>query len=199
MGSHPLFFGMRVAMPKPNGWHPERYRPLLRLQVRQLQLDPRLQRRFDESDLVQETLLRAHLGLAEFRGNNEAALLTWLEHILANVLTDAVRREHAQKRDVALEQSLDAAVEQSSARLGQYLTANGVSPAEQVERQEQLLRLASALDQLPDDYRDVIIYRELHGTSLDAIAARMGRTGKAIAGLLVRARRRLRELLAEPR
>ncbi len=184
-------------MPEPNGWHPERYRPLLRLQVRQLQLDPRLQRRFDESDLVQETLLRAHRGLADFRGDNEAALLNWLEQILANVLTDAVRREHADKRDVALEQSLDAALEQSSARLADYLAANGVSPAERVERQEQLLRLAGALERLPDDYRDVIIHRELRGASLDEIAARMGRTGKSVAGLLLRARRRLRELLDE--
>src|SRR5579864_1507225 len=102
--------------PSPE-WELDRYRPLLRLQVRQLQLDPRLQRRFDESDLVQEALLRAHRGLADFRGDNEAALLKWLEQILANVLTDAVRREHADKRDVALEQSLDAALEQSSARL----------------------------------------------------------------------------------
>src|SRR5262245_42231845 len=124
-------FGTGVAMSEPTGWHLERYRPLLRLQLRQVQLDPRLQRRFDDSDLVQEALLRAHQSLADFRGDNEAALVKWLEQILANVLTDAVRRERAQKRDVALEQSLDAALAESSARLAEYLTADGSSPAEQ--------------------------------------------------------------------
>src|SRR5947209_18635497 len=104
-------------MSDSNGWRLERYRPLLRVQVRRMQLDPRLRRRFDESDLVQEALLRAHASLPEFRGENEAALLKWLGQILASVLTDAVRRERAQKRDVALEQSLDAAVHESSARL----------------------------------------------------------------------------------
>src|SRR5262249_59634021 len=52
-------------------WSLERYRPLLRLQVRQFQLDPRLHRRFDSSDLVQETLLRAHAGRNRFRGTTE--------------------------------------------------------------------------------------------------------------------------------
>jgi RNA polymerase sigma-70 factor (ECF subfamily) len=185
-------------MSETNAWRLERYRPLLRLQLRQVQLDPRLQRRFDDSDLVQEALLRAHQNLADFRGADEAALVRWLEQILANVLADAVRRERAQKRDVALEQSLDAALEQSSARLGDYLSAGGSSPSEQVERGEQLLRLAAALDRLPADYRDVILRRDLMGESVARIAAQMDRSEKAVAGLLLRARRQLRELLAEP-
>ncbi len=184
-------------MSESNGWRLERYRPLLRLQVRQLQLDPRLRRRLDESDLVQEALLRAHRGLTDFRGASEAALLKWLEQILANVLTDAVRHEHAHKRDVALEQSLDAALEQSSARLEGYLSAGGASPAEQAERQEQLLRLAAALDRLPDEYRDVIIRRDLMGEPVARIAEHMGRSEKSVAGLLLRARRKLRESMAE--
>jgi RNA polymerase sigma-70 factor (ECF subfamily) len=190
---------MGVVVAESSTWRLERYRPLLRLQLRQMQLDPRLQRRFDASDLVQEALLRAHQSLLDFRGDSEAALVKWLEQILANVLTDAVRRERAQKRDVALEQSLDAALEESSARLADYLAGGDVSPVEQAERQEELLRLAAAMDRLPDDYRDVIIQRDLMDVPIAAIAERMGRTGKAVAGLLVRARRKLRELLAEPR
>ncbi len=184
-------------MSEPNNLCLERYRPLLRLQLRQVQLDPRLARRFDESDLVQEALLRAHESRADFRGGSEAALVRWLEQILANVLTDAVRRERAQKRDVALEQSLDAAMDASSARLEKYLSADGSSPQEQVERGEQLLRLAAALDRLPADYRDVILRRDLMGESVADIAARMTRSEKAVAGLLLRARRQLRELLAD--
>jgi RNA polymerase sigma-70 factor (ECF subfamily) len=184
-------------MTESKGWRLERYRPLLRLQVRQLQLDPRLRRRLDESDLVQDALLRAHQHLADFRGADQAAFLKWLEQILANVLTDAVRRERAQKRDVALEQSLDAALCESSARLGNYLAAHDSTPSEQAERQEQLLRLAAAIDRLPDDYRDVILRRDLMSEPVAEVAVQMDRTEKAIAGLLLRARRRLRELLAE--
>jgi RNA polymerase sigma-70 factor (ECF subfamily) len=189
--------GAGESMTRANEWRLELFRPLIRLQVRQVRLGPRFQRRFDDSDLVQETLLRAHQGLADFRGNDEAALCKWLSQILANVLTDAVRRERAQKRDVALEQSLDAALEQSSARLQEYLSANAASPDEMADRREQLLRLTAAIERLPDDYRDVIIRRDLMDQPMAQIAEQMGRTEKAVAGLLLRARRTLRELLAE--
>ena len=60
------------------------------------------------------------------------------------------------------------------------------------------MRLAAALERLPDDYRDVIIRRDLMGAPVADIAARMTRSEKAVAGLLLRARRQLRGLLAEP-
>src|SRR5262249_55404398 len=90
-------------------WELERYRPLLKLQTRQVELDARLQRRFDGSDVVQEALLKAHARLDQFRGRTEAELVRWLHEILAGTLVDEVRKAHAQKRDVALERSLQAA------------------------------------------------------------------------------------------
>jgi RNA polymerase sigma-70 factor (ECF subfamily) len=177
----------------------ERYRPLLRLQVRQLQLDPRLRRRFDPSDLVQETLLKAHQNFDRFRGQTEAELLTWLQEILGNVVIDEARKARSRKRDVALEQPLQAAVAESSARLEAYLAADQPSPSQQVERQELLLRLAATIDQLPEDQRDVFILKDVKGTPVAQIAEQLGRTKKSVAGLLLRGRARLRELLADYR
>jgi RNA polymerase sigma-70 factor (ECF subfamily) len=182
--------------PSPE-WDLDRYRPLLRLQIRQMELDPRLQRRFDSSDLVQEALLRAHAHLVRFRGKTEAELVKWLQEILANVVADEVRKAHAQKRDLALEQSLEAVMVDSSARLEAYLASHQDSPSRQVERQEQLLRLAAAIAQLPEDQRDVVIQRDLLGTPVNQIADQLGRTEKSVAGLLLRGRRKLRELLIE--
>lgn len=178
-------------------WQLERYRPLLRLQVRQVQLNARLQRRFDESDLVQETLLRAHVHLEQFRGQSEPELVKWLQEILANVLTDEVRKARAQKRDVAQEQSLQLAVAESAARLDAWLAADQSLPSQQAERQELLLRLAAAVEQLPADQREVIIQRDLQGSPVAQIAEQLGRTEKSVAGLLLRARRKLRESLAD--
>jgi DNA-directed RNA polymerase specialized sigma24 family protein len=65
----------------PN-WHPERYRPLMKLLAQQLllaQRDRRLLRRFDSSDLVQETLQKAWEKLDEFQGHTEAELVAWLK------------------------------------------------------------------------------------------------------------------------
>jgi RNA polymerase sigma-70 factor (ECF subfamily) len=182
----------------PPTWSLDRYRPLLRVQVRQLELDPRLRRRFDSSDLVQETLLRAHRGLAGFRGTTEGELVAWLQQIVANAAAEATRHERAGKRDVALERSVHQAVAESSARLGAFLEARQATPSEQAERQEQLLRLADAIDRLPEDQRDVVIHRDLLGSPVASIAESLAKTEKAVAGLLLRGRRRLRELLGEP-
>jgi RNA polymerase sigma-70 factor (ECF subfamily) len=103
----------------------------------------------------------------------------------------------AGKRDLRLEQSLQAAMDESSARIEGYLGAAGPSPSQQAERGELLLRLASAIEQLPADQHDVIVRRDLRGEPVDQIAQQLGRTEKAVAGLLFRGRHKLRELLAD--
>jgi RNA polymerase sigma-70 factor (ECF subfamily) len=183
-------------MPHP-GLDLERYRPLLRVQARQLRLTPHFARRFDSSDLVQLTLLQAHQCRGEFRGSTEPELLKWLHEILLHVAADQVRRATAKKRDLGLEQSLAAAINDSSLRLEQFLADRGEAPDARAEREELLLRVAGAIDQLPEDQRDAVVLRDLMGLSVAEVAARMGRTQKAAAGLLLRGRARLRELLTD--
>src|SRR5258708_37669325 len=107
-------------MAQPRDWCLERYRALLKLQVRQLQLDPRFQRRFDSSDLVQDAYENALANFDQFRGQTEAELVKWLQLILANVAAEQIRKAKAQKRDLALEHSLEEALRGASARLGKF-------------------------------------------------------------------------------
>jgi RNA polymerase sigma-70 factor, ECF subfamily len=119
----------------------ERFRAYLRLLAR-LQLDPRLRRTLDPSDMVQQTLVRAVQGLDGFRGHGDAAVAAWLRQILANQLANAARDLGRAKRDLGRERSREAALEQSSARLERWLAAEQSSPSQRAERNEQLLRLA---------------------------------------------------------
>jgi RNA polymerase sigma-70 factor (ECF subfamily) len=178
-------------------WQPERYRALLRLQAQQMRLDPRLRRRFDASDLAHDALARALEALPQFRGGTEGEFVAWLQQILANVAVDRARRERAQKRDVALEQSIHAAVAESSARWDNTLAGRQEPPDRQAERRELLLRLAEAIDRLPDDQREVVVCRDLMRMPVADIAGQLGRTEKSVASLLLRGRRKLRELLPD--
>jgi RNA polymerase sigma-70 factor, ECF subfamily len=171
------------------------YRPWLTLLAR-LQLDRQFQGKFDASDVVQQTLLEACRDLSKFRGQTEPELLAWLRQVLAHVIAHEVRRyAGTQQRDPAREVSLEQSLAQSSRRLGDLLAASGSSPSRQAARHEQEVLLAEVLAQLPDDYREVIVLRNLEGLSHEETALRMGRSPGAVRMLWVRALTRLRAAL----
>jgi RNA polymerase sigma-70 factor, ECF subfamily len=97
----------------------ESYRNDLRLLAR-TGIDASLRGKADPSDLVQETLLKAHQHFDQFHGQTEAELIAWLRRILARNLADLVRRfKVAGGRSVAREQSVVDAVAKVRARAWQ--------------------------------------------------------------------------------
>jgi RNA polymerase sigma-70 factor (ECF subfamily) len=173
----------------------EQYREYLRLLAR-LQLDPRLRGQLDPSDIVQQTLLKAHERFGQFRGRTDEELRAWLRAILARNLVDAVRKFGRQKGDRA--QSLETALEQSSAKLEALLASDQSSPSQGAVRAERLVELADALGALPDDQRTAVEFRYLHGMSVPEVAERMGRSTVSVTGLLYRGMKALRSVLGEP-
>jgi RNA polymerase sigma-70 factor (ECF subfamily) len=174
----------------------ERHRNNLRL-LAGIQLAPHLRGKLDPSDVVQQTLLRAHQKRDQFRGRGPAEEACWLRAILTSVLAETARAYARQQRDIGRELALDARVEESSARIEAWLAADQSSPSSAASRREQLSLLAVALTGLPEDQRQAVELRHLHGLTVTEIAAQMGRTEPAVAGLLRRGLKRLRELLAD--
>jgi RNA polymerase sigma-70 factor (ECF subfamily) len=173
-----------------------RYRDYLRLLAR-LHLDPRLQGKLDPSDVVQEALLKAQKSLDQFRGTTDAEQAAWLRAILATTLAELLRRFTRRQRDIALERSLHASLDESSGRLEAWLADARLSPSDLAARQELLARLATALQDLPDDQRIVLEMRYLHGQPVRAIEQATGRSNASVAGLLRRGLERLRTLLED--
>jgi RNA polymerase sigma-70 factor (ECF subfamily) len=167
-----------------------RYRDDL-LSLARRQLGPRLQGRFDASDVVQQALLEAVRALTAFRGGSEAELAAWLRGLLPRVLAHEVRR-HAgsQLRDVRREVGPEVQAD--------LLAAEQTTPSQAADRAEQQGHLADALARLPPDYREVIVLRNLEGLSHEEVAARMGRSVGAVRMLWVRALARLKGELIRP-
>jgi RNA polymerase sigma-70 factor (ECF subfamily) len=175
----------------------DRYRDYLVMLAR-TQLDPRLRNKLDPSDVVQQTLLQAHEKWDQLRGRSEGEMAAWLRQILARNLIDAVRGFARAKREVFRERSVEAAIDRSSCRLEVWLAAEQSSPSQQAQRHEQAVQLAGALGRLPEAQREAMVLQKWQGWSLAEIGQYMGRSPAAVAGLLKRGLKRLRELLPEP-
>lgn len=152
----------------------------------------------EASDIVQQTMLDAHARRQQFRGESDAQRAAWLRQILAHNLKDALRHQHRAKRDVSRQQSLDGAIDQSFRRAESWLAGRQSSPSQHVEKEEELLRLADALTELPDAQRDAVILRHLQGLSLAEAARQLDRTEAAVAGLIYRGLKKLHDLLETP-
>jgi RNA polymerase sigma-70 factor (ECF subfamily) len=175
----------------------ERFRDYLALLAR-LQLDVRLQGKVDVSGVVQQTLLEAYQSLTRFPEGSEAIQAAWLRQILANNLRDEVRKFSTAARDVDRESSLEAALDLSSAQLGAWLAADQSSPSQRAILQEDLIALAAALARLPADQRQAVEMHYLKSCPLADLSWQLGRSKGAVAQLLFRGLKKLRELLSEP-
>ena len=177
----------------------ESYRHYLALLVR-LQVGRRLQGKLDVEDLLQETFLEAHRGIGQFRGSSEREFLGWLRQILLATLAGQVRRYYGTgQRDLRRERELELGIDRTSQALDRGLIAAQSTPSQQAARREQAVRLADALGCLPEDYREVIILRQLEDLTFPEVARRMGRTEDSVKNLWARALARLRRMMEDPR
>ena len=174
----------------------EQYRRYLTL-LAELQLNPRLRGKADASDIVQQTMLEAHRDFAGFRGKTDAEMRVWLKMILTNNLTNVAKHFGTQKRNAGREISLEADFEQSSAQLLGQLLADQTSPSMKLMKQERSEQLADALLKLLDDERAAVVLKHFHNWSVAEIAQSLGRTQEAVAGLLRRGLKKLRDHLTD--
>jgi RNA polymerase sigma-70 factor (ECF subfamily) len=174
----------------------ERFRDYLLLLAR-CRLDRKLHGKLDASDIVQQTMMEAHQGLESFRGDNVAAQAAWLRQILARNLANATRDLTRDKRDVGRERSLQTALDESASQLEGCLAATQSSPSQQAHRHERALLLAQALAALPEQQREAVVLRHMHGCPLAQIAAELNVATTAVTGLLHRGLKNLRKTLKE--
>lgn len=166
--------------------------------VARAEVESWLRAKVDPSDLVQQTLLEAHRGFVEFRGQSEGEWLAWLRRILNHNAADFVRRYHGtEKRQARREVPLHAQTGNSSRDYLREPSDPGESPSELVQRHEREIHVAEVISRLPPDYQEVIMLRNLQRLPFDEVAARMERTRPAVQMLWMRALRKLEAELAD--
>ena len=171
----------------------ERDRGRLHRMIR-LRLDPRLRRRVDVSDVVQEIHLEAARRLADYRDGPEMPFYLWLRLLSGQKLADLYRHHlGARKRDLRREQA--AFVQATSIALAEQLAGSMTTPSRAAHRAEMEARVRETLEALDPVDREVLALRHFEHLSNGETAQALGIESAAASKRYVRALKRLGEAL----
>ncbi|QDV45115.1 ECF RNA polymerase sigma factor SigH [Stieleria neptunia] len=172
------------------------YEPYLRMLAR-TRMRRAYQAKIGASDMVQQAMMQAVQGFEGFRGSTEGELLAWLRQILAHHLCHLDRDLHRDKRDIRREQSMEQKLAASSMRLEGLLAGDSPTPSQNVAFGESVIQISQAIAQLPDAQADAVRLHYLEGMKLSEVAAELGKSTGAVAGLLHRGMKALRKQLGD--
>lgn len=147
-------------------------------------------RREDAEDLAQETFVKAFRNVAGFQGRS--SFYTWLYSIAVNVVISHRRKMGSRRRlaHVSLHE-----------RAGHGVTMDVVDrsdPPEAASEQRELgERIEQAIAELDEDYRTVVVLRDIEGFDYRTIATVLACPQGTVKSRLHRARLALRELLKD--
>jgi RNA polymerase sigma-70 factor (ECF subfamily) len=142
----------------------------------------------DAEDVMQETFIKAHRGLAKFDGRS--SLSTWLYRIATNEALMLIRRRKAPQVSIE-EPQADEHEEQEPLQILDWCCA----PEVELMSSEARQMLDQAVDRLPSSLRVVFILRDIEGLSTLETGEVLNLSETAVKTRLSRARLRLREEL----
>jgi RNA polymerase sigma-70 factor (ECF subfamily) len=143
--------------------------------------------RSEAEDLVQETYLRAIAAMNNlFDGSNVKA---WLFTIMRNAWFNQLRRRRLKPRIIQIDND-----ENTTTTVVDQLK----NPYEAYESKLEAERVRNAIQQLPEDFREIIVLREYEDLSYQEIADVLDCPVGTVMSRLARARSKLRALLSVP-
>jgi RNA polymerase sigma-70 factor, ECF subfamily len=134
----------------------------------------------DARDVVQEAYLRAFRSFGGFHGSNGRP---WLLTIVRNTAYSLIKKNQSANVTTTLDEE-------------EYLVdRESVSPATQLEHNEESKLVREAINRLPDEFREILVLRHLEGLSYKEIADVAQLAPGTVMSRLARARAKLKEFL----
>lgn len=140
----------------------------------------------DANDLAQEALLKMYRSLPGFRG--ESSFLTWLNHVVANVCRDELRKRQRQVPMVELPDGFEQACATGEGERSTH-------PEGIIMDKERKAYLQQFINDLPPEYRMALIMRDIQGLSYEEIASVLNLNLGTVKSRINRARHRLKDRL----
>jgi len=139
------------------------------------------------SDHLQELVVLVMNKLPQFRGTTEAAFFSWVETLSSNLTNENLRANARQKRDIAKTVPLDDdAMDVPSPQK---------SPSQVTALRQSWKRVLKCLVELPEEQREAIRCCHLEQMTVIETAEHLGKTPQAVASLMQRGLKTLREEL----
>lgn len=161
-------------------------------------LDYRLSGRVSESDVLQDTYVRAAQRIDSYLEKPDMPFFVWLR-LEANQRLHEIHRQHfgAGKRDIRREINLThkPGGNQTSLALAAHLVAQMTSASQIIERAEQINRLEKTLNEMNELDREVIALRHFEELSNLETAEILNIEPAAASKRYIRALKRLREIM----
>ncbi len=153
-----------------------------------------LRNRTDAEEVTQDTFIRAHRGLRNFRGYSSFA--TWLYRIAVNLARNRYWYFFRRRRQDAI--SLDCTLsEGSAATLADLVADTGPDPAQESAANEFAVLVDRSMACLDERQREILTLRNVRNQSYEEIGAALGLNIGTVKSRIARARGRLRLHLAE--
>jgi len=144
----------------------------------------------DAEDLMQDTYVKAWRGFDSYIPGRP--FLNWLLRIMQRAYLDSRRRDNPIRKA----ESLNSMISPSDGEVQELpIPDNSPAPDEEVLHQEFRAELHSALDQLPDVYREAIVMCDLEGMSYSEIADLQSTTIGTVRSRIHRGRKLLRDIV----
>ncbi len=142
----------------------------------------------DAKDMAQEAMLRVYRSIKDFKG--QSSFSTWLYRIVTNVCLDELRRRKNDKHV-----SIDSTIQTEDGELHIELSSDKETPETAYERVEQRELIKKAIRELNDEYRSVIVLRDIQGFSYEEISNMLDCSLGTVKSRINRARALLRDKL----
>ena len=148
----------------------------------------------DAEEIAQDTFVRAHRGLATFRG--ESSLATWLHRIATNLSLNRYWHSFRRKRHLTFSLDLPLGAD-SSASFGDLVADSAPDAARRAVADEFVTLVAECMQRLAPDFLEILALRTQLHRSYGEIARTLGINKGTVKSRIARARGKLRDLMVE--
>lgn len=148
----------------------------------------------DAYDASQEVLIKVYNNLDKFKF--ESAFSTWLHRLAMNTCIDEYRKR---KRHMEHTTTMEVRVSSDEESITRQFVDHNLTPEQEVLQKETVSEVRHAMDQLKEDQKILIIYRDIYGYSYDEIAKMLECNLGTTKSRISRARQALKDIIIKKR